>query len=239
MKISFDGVALTEIHGVVFRNIVSLKKSQDLFDDLSEDPQDWLMAQAIETEIKPPSYQSEQPVIQRPFEDALFFNSIVWPFQHWTRSRFSEGSFGVWYGSTELETTVHETVYHWYHGLLTDAGFETETVVIERKVYEVHCHAALLNFCMQGKNDASLDQLALVHPSDYTYTQAIGKKIHHEGHPGLVTRSARHEQGKNQVIFNPLVLSNPKPVGFLIYRLDNQQVSVEKSGKKNWLKVKV
>jgi hypothetical protein len=230
MKPNFDGIVLTEVQREVFRNIVSIKQSQDLFDDLSQDPQDWLMAQAIEAEIKPPSYVSDQPVINRPFEDAIFFNSIVWPFRHWSRSRFSDGTFGVWYGSHELETTVYETAYHWYHGFIKDAGFENEAVVLERKVYEVQCHAALLNFCARVK-----DEPALIHPSDYNHTQAIGKKIYHEGHPGLLTYSARHEIGVNQVIFNSQVLSKPKPVGYLIYRLENQQINVEKSGKKKWL----
>ena len=47
-------------------------------------------------EVKPPPYRSRTPIIDRPFEDAEWFNAITWPFENWRASRFSDGSFGVW-----------------------------------------------------------------------------------------------------------------------------------------------
>lgn len=134
----FDRLTLADIHQDVARNIVSLRQSQDLFDDLTDDPVAWLLAQKVEDEVKPPPYRSGTPVIDRPFEDAEWFNAIIWPFKHWQSSRFSDGSHGVWYGSESVETTVHESSYHWYRGLLGDAGFERMTVIAERKVYRRH-----------------------------------------------------------------------------------------------------
>ena len=64
---------------------------------------------------------SPTPAIHRPFEEAEWFNAIGWPFQHWQSSRYSDGSFGAWYGADSVEATVYETAYHWYHGLLADA----------------------------------------------------------------------------------------------------------------------
>jgi hypothetical protein len=76
----------------------------------------------VEDEVKPPPYQSRTPVIHRPFEDAQWFNAIGWPFKHWQASRFSDGTFGVWYGCDTVETSVYETAYHWFSGFLTDYG---------------------------------------------------------------------------------------------------------------------
>lgn len=230
MSSLFAHTQLADIHQDVVRNIVSLRASQDLFDDLTDDPTAWLLAQKVEDEVKPPPYASHKPLIDRPFEDAQWFNAIAWPFKHWQTSRFSDGSFGVWYGSESVETTVYESAYHWYRGLLSDAGFEQMAVIAERKVYWVACNAALLDF--RQVSDA---QPELLHPSDYTFCQAVGARIHREGHPGLLTQSVRRPAGENLAIFNPAVLSNPRHNCQLTYRLESGQIVVEKQPGATWL----
>lgn len=211
----FSRVALADLHQDVARNVVSLRQSQDLFDDLTDDPAEWLLAQTVEQAVKPPPYRSHTPVIDRPFEDAVWFNAIIWPFKHWQQSRFSDGTFGVWYGSESVETTVWESAYHWFRGLLCDAGFEREIVVAERKVYWVACGAALLDF-----RQAAAEHSDLLHPTDYAFSQSIGARIHREGHPGLLIQSVRRPAGENVVIFNPGVLANPRHACQLSYRLE-------------------
>ena len=234
MNSLFAHLALADIHQDVARNIVSLLQSQDLFDDLTDDPDDWLLAQKVEDEIKPPPYRSRTPVIDRPFEDAEWFNAIIWPFKHWQASRFSDGSYGVWYGSDSVETTVYESAYHWYRGLLSDAGFERTTVVAERKVYSVACNAALLDFRKSAE-----DHPDLLHPSDYAFCQSVGSRIHREGHPGLLTQSVRRPAGTNVAIFNANILSNPRHNCQLTYRLEDDQIVVEKQPGVEWGKLDV
>lgn len=232
MNSLFTNIKLADFHQDVARNIVSLRESQDLFDDLTDDPTEWLLAQKVEDEVKPPPYSSRRPIIDRPFEDAQWFNAIHWPFKHWQASRFSDGSFGVWYGSESVETTVHESAYHWYRGLLSDAGFEQMAVIAERKVYWVACNAALLDF-----RQAAAAQPELLHLSDYTFCQTVGARIHREGHPGLLTRSARRPAGENLAIFNPAVLSNPRHNCQLTYRLEGEHIVVEKQPGATWIKL--
>ena len=226
----FAQLALADIHKDVARNIVSLLQPQHLFDDLSDDPADWLLAQKVEDEIQPPPYRSHTPIIDRPFEDAEWFNAIIWPFSHWQASRFSDGTYGVWYGSESVETTVYESAYHWYRGLLSDAGFERMTVIAERKVYSVACNAALLD--LRNAVDKHPD---LLHPSDYAFCQTVGSRIHREGHPGLLTPSVRRPGGENVAIFNPDVLSNPRDNCQMTYRLEDDQIVVEKQTGVAWI----
>ena len=226
----FAQLALADIHEDVARNIVSLLQPQDLFDDLSDDPAEWLLAQKVEDEIQPPPYRSHTPIIDRPFEDAEWFNAIIWPFSHWQASRFSDGTYGVWYGSESVETTVYESAYHWYRGLLSDAGFERMTVIAERKVYSVACNAALLD--LRNVVDKHPD---LLHPSDYAFCQSVGSRIHREGHPGLLTPSVRRPGGENVAIFNPDVLSNPRDNCQMTYRLEDDQIVVEKQTGVAWI----
>ena len=234
MNSPFAQVSLADVHQDVARNIVSLRQSQDLFDDLTDDPVAWLLAQKVEDEVKPPPYRSGTPVIDRPFEDAEWFNAIIWPFKHWQSSRFSDGSHGVWYGSESVETTVHESSYHWYRGLLGDAGFERMTVIAERKVYSVACGAALLDF-----RKAADEHPDLLHPSDYGFCQSVGARIHREGHPGLLTQSVRRPAGENVAIFNPCVLSNPRHNCLLTYRLEGEQIVVERQPGVTWITLNV
>lgn len=225
----FARLALAEVQRDVFRNIVSLRTSQDLFDDLTDDPAEWALAQKVEGDAKPPTYRSPTPVLHRPFEDAEWFNAIAWPFQNWQASRYSDGRHGVWYGSESVDTTVYESAWHWRQGLLADAGFERESVVAERKVYVVGCAAALLDF-----RPLTGDWPALLHPADYSFAQSVGARIHREGHPGLLVQSVRRPEGENFAVFNPAVLSAPRHYLQLGYRLDGDCIVVEKTPGLAW-----
>ena len=50
----FAHLSLADVQQDVARNIVSLRQSQDLFDDLTADPAEWRLAQTVEDEVKPP-----------------------------------------------------------------------------------------------------------------------------------------------------------------------------------------
>lgn len=228
----FSELALVDVRQDLARNIVSLRQSQDLFDDLSASPAEWRLAQKVEEDAKPPLYRSGTPVIDRPYEDAAWFTAIGWPFKHWQASRFSDGSYGVWYGSDTVETSVYETAYHWFHGLLSDAGFQNEAVVAERKVYAVSCEAALLDF-----RQAATQFPDLLHPADYSVPQTVGARIHLEGHPGILVPSVRRPAGLNAAVFNARVLSNPRLKCQLTYRLHGDHISVEQQPGKRWLKI--
>lgn len=232
MEQLFSHLTLTDVHSNVIRNIVSIRSSQDLFDDLTSNPEEWALAQQVEDAVKPPPYQSKTPVIHRPFEDAEWFNAIGWPFKHWQASRYSDGSFGVWYGCDSVETSVYETAYHWFSGFLTDAGFEKERVIGERKLYQVACDAALVDM-----RPAAATHASLMHKTDYSSAQLVGARLHREGHPGLVTASVRHAVGQNYVVLNPDVLSNPKHHGHLTYRIEGRRIIIEKQPNAVWMEI--
>lgn len=228
----FSHLTLTDVHRDVIRNIVSINDSQGLFDDLSSDPTEWALAQQVEDEVKPPLYRSRTPVIHRPFEDAEWFNAIEWPFKHWQASRFSDGSFGVWYACDTAETSVYETAYHWFKGFLADAGFQNEKVIGERKLYNVACDAALVDLRPLTKTHSSL-----MHKTDYSTTQSVGARLHLEGHPGLITASVRYATGQNFVVLNPKVLSRPRNHCQLSYRLEDYRIVVEKQAGVTWMEI--
>ncbi|WP_420466060.1 RES family NAD+ phosphorylase [Panacagrimonas sp.] len=212
-----------------YRNVVSIRVSQDLFDDLSANPTDWEAAIRLESHTKP---RDPLPALNRAFEKH-YLAAIDFPFSRsWTATRYSDGSFGVWYGSPRLETTVFETVYH-FCIQLKDAGFDQgEPVIRERKVYRVEVDA--LVFDLRGKVEQAPD---LVHPSDYRLCQSIGLRIR-DRHAGLITRSARCD-GDCLAIFAPRHLSDPRLHCYLtyIYEPAHRRVRVQRQPGRDWLRI--
>lgn len=234
MKALFAQITLAVVDRDVARNIVSFREPQNVFDDLSEHADEWKVAEQVQDEVGLPLYRSKTPIIDRPFEDANWLNAIHWPFKNNQQSRFSDGTFGVWYGSETIETTIYESAFHWYSGLLNDAGFEREVVVSERKIYSVGCAASLLD-CRKAVSAFP----ELLHPSDYSFTHSVGARIHHEGHPGLLIQSVRRPDGENVAVFNPAVLSKPRVIGDLTYKLNRDYIVVEKHPGKAWMSLDV
>src|SRR4030066_1464221 len=169
MEAFFAGLPLADLHQDLARNIKSIRVSQNLFNDLSDDPADWEIAQQHELATKPHTYESQVTIIDRPFEEADWLNAIEFPFRNWASSRFCDGSFGIWHGSDKVETTVYETVHHWRYRFLADAGFDDlvtrgtrDSITGERKVYWVRCDAALLDLRARATEYPDL-----VHPTRY------------------------------------------------------------------------
>lgn len=238
MEAFFAGLPLADVHRDLVRNIKSIRVSQHLFDDLSDDPVDWEIAQLHELATKPPTYASPATIINRPFEEAEWLNAIEFPFRNWASSRFCNGHFGIWYGSDEVETTVYETVHHWRYSFLADAGFNErvtrgtrDSITGERKVYWVRCDAALLDFRARAANYPDL-----VHPTDHHFTQQIGARLHRESHPGFVTPSARCA-GVNFGILSRNVLSAPRACCSLTYRLTREGAAVEREAGQTWMEL--
>lgn len=218
--ITLEGLSLIEIDKALYRNIVSIRDSQDLYDDLSDDEADWELAAATELAHKPMFYQSSQPIIDRPFEDAALLQAIEFPFAHFSESRFSAGYFGVWYGSETLETTIFETTYHWYHGLLSDAGFQNlEGVIGERRVHTVECKGALVNLIPKQED------WIFLRDNNYIHCQQLGERLHREGFPGLWTLSARH-QGNNAAVLKRDILSGGRIHCYLTYHFHAGKIHV-------------
>ena len=236
MEAFFARLPLADVHQDLARNIKSIRVSQNLFDDLSDDPADWEIAQQHELATKPHTYESQVTIIDRPFEEAAWLNAIEFPFRNWASSRFCDGSFGIWHGSDTVETTVYETVYHWRYRFLADAGFDDlvtrgtrDSITGERKVYWVRCDAALLDLRARAAEYPDL-----VHPTSYHFTQQIGARLHRESHPGFVTPSARCD-GENYGVLNRNVLSSPRACCSLMYRLTREGVAVEREAGQTWM----
>lgn len=203
-----------DFNDTVKRNIVSLRVSEDLFDDLSDgDPSLSALAQALESQVKkdiPPN------LIDRGFH---YTTAIEYPFTHepYLSSRFGDGSFPIWYGSLALRTAIHETAYHMMREELKILDLD-EVIYRERAVYDVHCRALLIDLSAKESAYPALIQ------DDYAFTQQLGRRLQSEGHPGLIAPSARHRGGRNLVMFRRESLSRARLSCYLTYIFDPQHL---------------
>jgi hypothetical protein len=74
-------------------------------------------------------------------------------------------------------------------------------------------------------------------PNDYGYTQTVGARLHHEGHPGLLTRSTRNLSGDTFAILKSQVLSAPRHAAFYSYEIADDSILVRLDAKSLVLKI--
>jgi len=214
----------------LIRNIPGIRVSQALFDDLARDAADEAVAIAAEALGR---IASPAPAITRPFD---YGTVIAYSFDaaNWQATRFSDGQrFGVWYGSLELETTIHETVFH-AHRFIADTYPDLDRdIVRERRVFDVRCDALLVDLRSRATTHPDL-----VSRTSYAFTQALGRYLHEQGQNGLLLKSARCD-GINAALFNPQRLSNVRDKLFLTYRINpaRDRAVVERDVGTPWLTI--
>ena len=222
--------ANADFHADLVRNIKTIRESQNLFDDLSSDPRDRAVAIAAEAEERTPTTAA---VVTRPFDYGTVLSHSFDP-SIWQATRYSDARrFGVWYGATEVETTVCETVYHWHRFLMDSYATEDRVIAGERRLFDVRCDALLID--LRGKETAFPD---LVHRTSYAFTQSLGNFLVDQGANGILVRSARC-QGINGAIFQRDRLSNVRDRMFLTYRCNPALdfCSVERAPGEEWLRI--
>jgi hypothetical protein len=220
-----------DFHADLARNIKTIRESQALFDDLSDDAADWAVAIAAEGQEY---IASSAPLITRPFDYGLV---ITYPFvpHHWQQTRFSDGlHYGVWYGSLDMETTIPESIFHWRRFIDDSYPALDRDIVGERRVFDVRCDAIVLD--LRGK-EARFPQL--VDRASYAYTQGLGRYLHEQGQNGLLVRSAR-SAGANAAVLRPAVLSGVRDRCYLTYLTNptRDEVLVQRHNGEPWMTVR-
>lgn len=209
-----------DLDGNLCRNIVSLRQAVDLFDDLTDgEPRLSEVAIAAEMRVKA---AIPGGVIAR---SCYYTTAVEYPFvtEPYLQTRYGDGTYGVWYGALDVDTSIYETAFHMIQDERNIEGLDEE-VIRERAVYDVHCRAVLIDLSAKRQSHPALVN------DDYVYTQQLARRLVEEGHPGLLAPSARC-QGITAAVFNIKVLSDPRIRCYLLYRFDprNNTVSVERT----------
>jgi len=113
-------------------------------------------------------------------------------------SRFTDGSFGVYYAGLQLDTAIAETKY-WQEKQMS----ESNEPPFERNM---RVYVAKLNPSVGDFIDLSNDDEAH-HPERYEYPQLKGREYRSNGEHGIYYRSVRNPGGNCIAVFRPAIIS--------------------------------
>lgn len=122
-------------------------------------------------------------------------------------SRFSAGSYGVYYAAESLHTAITETRYHRERFL---AATDEADIELTMRVY--------VNRVRQPLRDLRGTRFtALLDANDYAASQKFGHRWREAGAWGLVYPSVRRKGGECVAVFRPPALTLPVPSAHLRY----------------------
>lgn len=200
-----------------YRIIRTIYPPVDLFEDIA-DPADWELLASAEGKLNPRIRDvignlSLVPANRRVSGPTA--SIVMGAFTHVSRvrpSRFSDGSFGVWYCGNRVEVSLAETAYHFQRFMAATAEPPADA------------DFSLLT-CRVSGNLATAPADCLDH-DDWGPGQILGRQIRSQGGDGILYRSVRYPPGQAAAIFWPNCLTLPITLGQKYrYRWDGSQMT--------------
>ncbi len=194
----------------------------DLFDDIA-DPQDWEALALAQSRTNPRIYEQVGDLSLVPVNRRISGDGVSWVMAAFTHispdrpTRFSDGSYGVYYAGNALETALREHTFHM-------ARFYAQTHTAPGWISQVR-H-------LIGSVDADLVDLrgsahtSILGPNLDTYpgAQAFAREARQGGADGIVYPSQRHQGGECIAAFYPDVVSPPKQANHFRYHWNGDTV---------------
>jgi len=153
-----------------------------------------------------------------PKEERVFGEGSSWimaAFTHGRRpSRFSDGSFGVYYAARHLLTSIKETAFHYARFLRASASPAGEPLDVR----------VLTSNSVDGRFH-TISVARYLDPDSYVASQAMGRELRDAGSNGVVYPSVRHHGGRCLGAFRANAVPAPNTTGFLRYRFDGQAIT--------------
>lgn len=124
-------------------------------------------------------------------------------------SRFSDGSYGVFYAGATIETAVAETRHHRARFMAATAEPAQE---LDMRVYAVDLDAELHDI-----RPLRASRRDLYDPRGYSAAQALAAELREAGSDGIVYQSVRLAGGECAAVFRPRLLANCRQERHLCY----------------------
>ena len=206
---------------VAYRNIATCDPSQDLYDDIA-DSKDWDLLQYADNVSS--GINHLQRKIERVFQYGNIENSLLcFDERFWRWGRFGDGSFGVWYGAFEEETSIKETLYHRPEIDRNDLQNAVSPIIQARRLFR----ADLTPNTSSDIRPYTEAYPLLVHESDYSFCQSLGTYAIQENLDLFLTRSVRNPGGTCIPVFCAKIIKDKAIRSYLnIFPLDGSHPRV-------------
>lgn len=201
-----------------YRAINSRYPPIDVFERVA-DPADWDALMQLEELTNPRVRDEWGEIALVPAGERVSGPGASWVMSAFTHtgfpSRFSDGSYGVYYAAAALETAVRETAYHF--GRFLRATAEPRGSALELRV--------LISAGVdQRYHDVRAGHRELHLPDDYAPAQAFGRRLRAAGSQGIVYRSVRHSGGRCVAVLRPKAIPLPIQGPHLRYHFDGERI---------------
>lgn len=138
---------------------------------------------------------------------------VMAAFTHTRPSRFSDGTFGVYYAARERDTAIAETVHHveQLYRQTNEASAD-----IDMRAYAARVEGSFDDLRSAPPTDPRLE------PASYAVSQPYARALHDANEvDGVVYRSV-HDPGRRECVacFRPRTVSACRTHGYLTYRWD-------------------
>ena len=192
----------------------------NLFDRVAS-PQDFEALYALEAMTNDRIRDEVGLISLVPSAERLFGNgsgSIMAAFTHLNPhgSRFSDGSYGVFYCARDKATAIAETRYH--AGLFLAATHET-SMRLQMRLYSVQAKGEAVDL-----REAAVTDTRIIHPDDYSYSQGIGRQLRAEDVQGILYPSVRKPDGECLAALRTGILRDCLHSAYLEYNWNGQAI---------------
>lgn len=211
----------------VYRNIFTNTHKEHILNDIGDESDYEVIDAAIQLTS---GIDHSKPQFHRPFqygqvedEDIL----AVFKTGNWNQGRFGDGQeYGVWYGAEEELTTIFEACWVVFQLAKDNTMPQGEVYTGDRAMY----HAKVVSQKMVDLLHKAEIFNSLVHPVDYSFCQALGKKLVKESVEMVRTPSARKHGGICTPLFSPTPIQKAERVYYVrIHVSPDRSIGVESS----------
>jgi hypothetical protein len=192
-----------------------------LFERLTDDPAEWETLAEIESLTNPRIRDQIGEIRLVPLEERVSGPGASWVMASFTHlnprgSRFSDGSYGVYYAAHELATAIKETVFHLnrFYAATADPPHAEDMRVLAGRI-----DARFHDLRGDPQWRPYLDQ------DDYAASRKLGRRLRAQGSNGVVYPSVRRRGGQCLGAFRPKAVGIPAQGRHLQYYWDGQRIS--------------
>lgn len=202
-----------------YRIIPSRYPPIDLFERVAE-PDDWGLLNELEGMTSPRLREQAGAIHLVAEEDRRYgpgWSPVMAAFCHFSSagSRFSDGTFGVYYCAQDEATAIAETRYHAERFMRESSQ---PAMMLPQRVYLSDLEGSLIDLRGVASHDA------LLAPHDWSAGQALGRTARDQGADGIVYPSVRQPNGECAAVLRPPVLSATKQGRHLGYQWDGERI---------------
>lgn len=194
----------------------------DLYDDIA-DPRDWEALAIAQSRTNPRIFEELGELSLVPVERRLSGDGASWVMAAFThispdrKSRFSDGTFGIYYAGDELETALREHTFHM-------SRFYAQSGAAPGWISEVRQLIGSIDAVLVDLRHPGFEQVLDPDIASYPRSQEFAANLRSDNHDGIVYPSLRHAGGTCIAAFFPNVVTPPRQGDHFRYHWNGNRV---------------